>query len=101
MAADIDKVIPGGLFQQAKKLSWGDQSQFTHAGKLLRIGRFTDHDLQQNYPDQMLVMQINASLMAVIIVAVLFLNGHDRAAEADRLEGLMPTLGTTQNQTPR
>jgi len=97
MAADIDKVIAGGFFDQMKKLSWSDQNQFTHTGKLLRIGRFTGHDLQPSYPDQMLVMQINTTLIAVIIVAVLFLRAHDRLAAADHLEAIVPTLAFEQN----
>ena len=96
MVAAIDKVIPGGFFQTAKKLSRSDQNQFTHSGKLLRIGRFTGNDLQANYPDQMLIPQINVSLMAVLIVVVLFMDTHNRPEDAKRIGAFMPTLDISQ-----
>jgi hypothetical protein len=92
MVADIDKVIPGGFFERAKKLCWSDQNQFTHSGKLLRIGRFSGHDLQASYPDQLLVLQINVSLMAVILIITMFLETHGRLQDAARIAEFMPSL---------
>ena len=100
IVADIDKVIPGGFFQQAKKLSWSDQNQFTHSGKLLRIGRFTGNDLQANYPDEMMVIQINVSLMAALIIVVLFMDTHNRPDDAKRIGALMPSLDIGQATSP-
>ncbi len=92
MVSDIDKVIPGGYFEQFKKLSWSDQNQFAHSGKLFRIGRFSGHDLQPNYPDQMLLLQINVSLMAVILIIVMFMETHNRPEDAKRIAAFMPGL---------
>jgi hypothetical protein len=100
MVAAIDKVIPGGFFQRTKQLSWSDQNQFTHSGKLLRIGRFIGNDLQANYPDQMLIPQINVSLMAALIIAVLFMDTHNRPEDARHIGAFMPSLDISQTTPP-
>ncbi len=86
MVAAIDAKHGFDFFTNFKASSWGDQNDFTHAGKLQIGSRLTRDDLQAAYPDEMIAGQVTTATIAALLVAVLLLKTHNRTADGERLE---------------
>ena len=95
MVSEIDAAISGASFKAFKKLSWEQQNEFTHTGHLQRIGRISREDLQSPYPDEGIILQVNITTLALLLVAIFVLKAIGRIAKAERLERLILTFGSS------
>ena len=94
MVSEIDAAIGGAFFKEFKKLSWKQQNQFVHTGHLQRIGRISREDLQSPYPDEGIILQVNITTQALLLVAIFVLKAIGRVPKAERLERFMLTFGS-------
>jgi hypothetical protein len=88
MVAAIDATSDSDFFHKCKTLSWRDQNDFTHTGRLQIHSRFTGDALESRYPDEMVMTQVSSATMAAILVAILLLKTHGRIPEGERMERL-------------
>jgi hypothetical protein len=89
MVAAIDATSDAKFFHNFKTLSWNDQNDFTHTGRLQMHSRFTGDELVSRYPDEMIMAQVSSATMAAILVAVVLLKVHGRIPEGERMERLL------------
>jgi hypothetical protein len=95
MVAAIDATTEAAFFQRCKDLSWRDQNEFTHTGRLQIHARFTGNELKSRYPDEMIMAQVSSATMAALLVAILLLKIHGRIPEGERLERLLVSFAPT------
>ena len=81
--------------REFKKLSWKQQNQFVHTGHLQRIGRISREDLQSPYPDEGIILQVNITTQALLLVAIFVLKAIGRVPKAERLERFILAFGST------
>ena len=90
MVAAIDAAHGSDFFTRMKALSWKDQNDFTHTGRLQTNSRFTREDLQIAYPEEAIAAQVNAvTFVAAILVTVFLLKTQSRTSDGERLERLV------------
>jgi hypothetical protein len=89
MVTAIDAEVRADWFKHFKALSWKEQNDFTHTGRLQVNSRLTRDDLQSAYPEEMIAAQVDTATIAAILIAVLLLKTHDRISDGERLERLI------------
>jgi hypothetical protein len=89
MVAAIDATSDTNYFQRFKSLSWRDQNDFAHTGRMQIHSRFSGNELESRYPDDMIMAQVSSATMAAILVVVLLLKTHGRIPEGERMERLL------------
>lgn len=89
MVSAIDAAVGASWFKQFKSLSWKEQNDFTHTGRLQVNSRLTRDDLQSAYPEEMICAQVDTATIAAVLVAVLLLKTHNRISDGERLERLI------------
>jgi hypothetical protein len=67
IVAAIDATSDTDFFQRFKALSWRDQNDFTHTGRLQIHSRFSGGELESRYPDEMIMAQVSSATMAAIL----------------------------------
>ncbi len=94
MTADIDAAVDSAAFGRVRTATWADQNDFTHSGMFQVRSRFSQRDLQPEYPVDITIAQVNRTMIAALIVAALALRYHGRHADAQRIDALTKTLDT-------
>ena len=60
-----------------------------------RIGRISREDLQSPYPDEGIILQVNITTQALLLVAIFVLKAIGRVPKAERLERSILAFGST------
>ena len=90
MMNEIDKkYTTDGFFWQVKKGSWKAMCSYTHSGLLQISRRFKGDDVDPYYCEGEIVEVLNASNIAILLMARLFFVSMNKTAEAQRVENMM------------
>jgi len=89
MVSEVDKTLATSFFSEIKRLSWGIQNDFTHTGRLQRIGRVAGTGGQHiDYPDKGMILQIDCVAQVVVIYSIVLAKSHGHDAAGERLDKL-------------
>lgn len=102
MALSVDKhfSLPD-IFTTSVENNWSMLNSYTHPGLRQLTARFTDLDLNPEYPEQHVVAALNGSIGWVVLLSILVLRTHGRPEDAQRIEReIMPVVLALPDDLP-